>query len=352
MMFSTKIAEAAGYCLANGINFALYAMPGSNEVTFIADDGAQCDVEEREMKGFFINTFLNRLPRPILIRPRLDCNSVISLKNTPASGYLNAQINKMSTPREKYLLDIKNLADTLKRKGGKTVISRVICGSAGHIDWITVGARYFTAYPATFRFMYHTPETGSWIGATPEILLSRDNATSTITTMSLAGTRMRSDKPWDCKNRAEHDFVTDYIVNIFQSEGIEPHTHEAENVAYGDIEHLCHRITAHYEGKIFPLLHRLSPTPALAGVPVDSALRHIATYESHDRGCYGGYVGVCDNDGLHAFVNLRSVRFDGGDYCIYAGGGITAASSPESEWEETEAKVKKLLSIIQSESHE
>ena len=63
-------------------------------------------------------------------------------------------------------------------------------------------------------------------------------------------------------------------------------------------------------------------------------------------------MGVNDESGLHPFVNLRSVRFDRDNYCVYAGGGITAASSPENEWAETEAKVARLMSIIQSESHE
>lgn len=349
MMLSTEIAEAARYCLANGINFAVYAMPGSPDVTFIADDGTPWSGDESDMKGFFINSFMNRYPVPVLIRPQWDCRSVMGQNGEKP---VKSTWKEKSTPREKYLRDIRNLTTTLKHDGGKTVISRVICGSASDIDWVKVADRYFAAYPSTFRFMYYTGQTGGWLGATPETILSRDTATSVITTMSLAGTRVRSNLPWDSKNIAEHNFVTDYIVNLFRAEGIIPEVHEAENVGYGEIEHLCHRITARYNGAILPLLHRLSPTPALAGVPLTAALDNIARYESHDRGCYGGYVGVNDESGLHTFVNLRSVRFDRDNYCVYAGGGITAASSPENEWAETEAKVARLMSIIQSESHE
>ena len=58
-MLSTEIAEAARYCLANGINFAVYAMPGSPDVTFIADDGTPWSGDESDMKGFFINSFIS-----------------------------------------------------------------------------------------------------------------------------------------------------------------------------------------------------------------------------------------------------------------------------------------------------
>lgn len=342
MMFSPEIAAAARHCLDRGINFAVYAMPGSDSATFVADDGEAWTGDEDELNGFFLNTFLNKLPMPVVIRPQWDCHSVIG-HDGPG---ITAISRHTSTPREKYLHDIACLTEELKRDGGKTVISRVICGDDAGIDWVTAADRYFDAYRMTFRFLYHTRLTGAWLGASPEIILSHDRGDNTVTTMALAGTRVRSDKPWDAKNVEEHRFVTKYIEAVLRAAGAVPHLHDAENIAYGDIEHLCHRITAGYDGSILRLLNMLSPTPALAGTPLDAALRHIAAYESHSRDCYGGYVGVSDSSGLHAYVNLRSVNFDKTGYCIYAGGGITAASTPADEWAETEAKVRRLQSII------
>lgn len=352
MMFSSDIAKATKHCLENGINFAVYAMPGSEDATFLADNGSPWKGDESSLKGFFINTFGNTLAMPVLIRPQWDSVSVLGCRPAESvSGPVDCRWAE-STHKEDYIRGIESLTEELKHDGGKTVISRVICGDAPCIDWVKVADRYFKAFPSTFRFMYYTHATGAWIGATPEIILSRDSESSLLSTMSLAGTRLRCDKPWDSKNVAEHNFVTEYIVDIFRSFGMTPEVHEAMNVAYGDIEHLCHRITATYDGKILPLLDRLSPTPALAGVPLETAMRHISVYERHNRRCYGGYVGISDRSGVHAFVNLRSVNFDKKGYCIYAGGGITAASVASDEWDETEAKVKNLLSIIKSESHE
>lgn len=349
MMFSSDIAAASRHCLEHGINFAVYAMPGDEHVTFIADDGTGWNGDEQSMKGFFINTFGNTLTPPVLIRPQWDCLTVLDSKRNPAMTQpATGRLCTKSTCRDEYIKNIERLTGELKRDGGKTVISRVICGDGNGIDWIKVAGRYFEAYPSTFRFLYNTSVTGAWLGASPEILLSRDNDGNTLSTMALAGTRTRSDMPWDSKNIAEHNFVTDYIVSTLDSLGIVPVVHEAHNVAYGDIEHLCHDITADYTGPLLPLLNRLSPTPALAGVPLETAMRHISEYESHERNCYGGYVGVSDRSGTHAFVNLRCVNFDMNGYCIYAGGGITEASKAGDEWDETEAKAKHLLSIIKS----
>lgn len=352
MIFSPDTADAARYCLNNNIRFALYAMPGNETPIFLADDGSTARDKVTGSDGFFVNTFGNTLPKPEIIHPKWDCRSVMNQPGNKSTDNALNRITESSTPREKYIRDIDRLTAELKRDGGKTVISRVICGSSSGIDWVKVAERYFTAYPTTFRFLYYTPVTGAWLGATPEIILSRDSDGTTLTTMSLAGTRKCSDMPWDDKNIAEHNFVTEYIVAILKESGLSPEVHDAENVAYGDIEHLCNRITADYNGDIMQLLHRLSPTPALAGTPLSAAMRHISTYESHQRNCYGGYVGISDSTGTHAFVNLRSVNFDKDSFCVYAGGGITASSVAADEWSETEAKVSKLLSIIKSESYE
>ena len=81
--------------------------------------------------------------------------------------------------------------------------------------------------------------------------------------MALAGTLRDNTSEWDEKNIEEHDYVTRFILDVFASLGIEAAVSGAEDVRFGSIRHLCHRITAHYSGPIIPLLNALSPTPAL-----------------------------------------------------------------------------------------
>ncbi|MEE0977976.1 MAG: chorismate-binding protein, partial [Muribaculaceae bacterium] len=94
------------------------------------------------------------------------------------------------------------------------------------------------------------------------------------------------------------------------------------------------------------LLDELSPTPALSGFPVATAIDEISLIEDHNRECYGGYVGYVTPSALKCYVNLRSVKLCDSGYCIFAGGGVTAQSNPEDEWNETENKTMVLRKNI------
>ena len=100
------------------------------------------------------------------------------------------------------------------------------------------------------------------------------------------------------------------------------------------------------------VLDRLSPTPAVAGLPRDISLGRISAIEYFKRNCYSGYIAVIQGDSVSAWVNLRCLQFTADSrYCIYAGGGITALSNPECEWEETGAKINSILSVLNKKSH-
>ena len=82
-------------------------------------------------------------------------------------------------------------------------------------------------------------------------------------------------------------------------------------------------------------------------MPVKAAVKMIGEVEGHSRRYYGGYIGPVEADGrFNLFVNLRSLEFDGERYCIYVGGGITANSIAEDEWQETCGKAALLQAAI------
>ena len=61
------------------------------------------------------------------------------------------------------------------------------------------------------------------------------------------------------------------------------------------------------------------------------------------RNFYSGYIRVETEDFIQYFVNLRCAQFFENYAIIYVGGGITAESSPEKEWQETELKAEAIL---------
>lgn len=346
-MFSEDTLTALNLCLKKRIPFALYILPGQQTPRFLACRAVgTCSIDDTS-NGFLINAFNNEYGLPVIIRDELSERDIVDCAmSMPESSLPEIHPYEISTVREEYIELTNKVIYRLKIDGGKSVISRVICGDASRLNIAGIIQDYFDAFRSTFRYVYYSPRTGAWMGASPEILVERNSGDSHISTMSLAGTRKRADASWDDKNMEEHDYVTNYIVDVLKSLGLNPKVGMPENIGFGSIEHLCHRIQAECNLPLVKVANALSPTPALAGFPLEKALEHICFAEKHPRRCYGGYVGCSDESGTHIYVNLRCMHFSENKFCIYAGGGITRKSDAESEWNETAAKSSVLFNLI------
>jgi isochorismate synthase len=90
------------------------------------------------------------------------------------------------------------------------------------------------------------------------------------------------------------------------------------------------------------LIFDLHPTPAVCGIPKEKSLELILQTEKHNREFYAGFIGPLDNDNAQLFVNLRCMKLTSKWATYFAGGGLTAQSEAEAEWEETCLKLKTL----------
>lgn len=351
-MLDARIASAVDVCVARRIPFVCYQLPCSDNVAFFADNmprGVTSIGVDVPGMSFFANDFHKSLGAPLVIRPLLGVDDVLGYDGAVPCFSLTPSPWRYDTVREKYRNGLCGLIARLEKSGGKTVISRVLTGNAVSVRWSDVCRIYFAGFGGCFRYCFYHPLAGCWIGATPELLLDCDMRSGDVTTMSLAGTRPVAEHglPWDAKNVEEHDIVTRYIADTLAAVGVSCNVSDAESLGYGTIEHLCHRIRGNIGDRSpFDVLNRLSPTPALAGYPLDRALGEIAAIERHPRLMYGGYVGIMDYNRLRAFVNIRCAHFDTKRYCVYGGGGITSKSVPEAEWDEAAAKMSPLLNAI------
>ncbi|NTW26283.1 MAG: hypothetical protein HGA37_16405, partial [Lentimicrobium sp.] len=66
-----------------------------------------------------------------------------------------------------------------------------------------------------------------------------------------------------------------------------------------------------------------------------------------DRAYYTGYLGPVGNGAANLFVNLRCTRIIKDNALVYVGGGLTADSMPQAEWDETVLKSSTMLSAIE-----
>lgn len=256
-----------------------------------------------------------------------------------------------STHRERHLSNVAEAVSSHRLLGqGKTVISRVIKTSCEERP-LNLFRRLEKAYPDAYIFLFHTPQTGTWIGATPELLLSSDG--ENIRTMALAGTKSIDDsRPWDIKNTEEQEIVADFMDTTMRKHGLAPVRGKTVDRMAGVVKHICTPLHAPLpddwnEQAMALLLRDLSPTPALGGYPRTESLSLINRLEQHKRGYYGGFIGyMADCTHFSFFVNLRSARLSDRHIYLYVGGGITSRSIPEDEWIETERKSQTLLRIV------
>lgn len=201
-------------------------------------------------------------------------------------------------------------------------------------------------YPNAFVYLISGEKTGTWMGATPETLVSsKKNA---FYTMSLAGTKKSKELSWTQKEIEEQAFVTDFIleklrkaeVSNLQSDG-------PKDIFTGAVYHLKTDITFSTPTEnIKQLVEVLHPTPAVCGVPTDKALDLIAKHEKHSRGFYAGVIGRVGQERCDLFVNLRCMQVFENSLGLYVGGGITKDSVVEAEYQETINKAQTLLRVL------
>ncbi len=368
-LLSKEISAAVEKSLSVGLSFALFIFPGENETHFFASynlpgtTNALTPDDFDRFDGFVFNMFeLSETLHSFGIRPQLSAHEVnaLELSQIPEQRKCSAIFSYASTDPLIYYAQVRRIVRSLQTDNEKTVLSRIVSMPLCDISPIYVAEKYFRSHPSCFRFLYYTPESGIWLGASPELIIDYNRISGELISMSLAGTRVKTEatSEWDDKNRMEHDMVTDFIVDVLRrhcSHVDEPGT---RSVSFGEIEHLCHMISA--RGAIRPshLLPELCPTPALCGFPRAQAFDQIRDTEAHRRLCYGGFVGFTDPMRTRLFANLRSAMIDkddsksslGGTFCynLYAGGGLTRYSDPESEFIETSNKMHSLYQIIDS----
>lgn len=325
------------------MNVIGYRLPGSKEIViFEVGKGRLAQFQKGRMR-FLVCPF-----NPSLGITEYDL--IRSLDYIPSrcieENYRNFIFN--STTKEyhsQYIATIQNfLAGDQNRK--------IVAARCLKINRVTDINHTFEAlaasYPNAFVFFISTSEFGSWIGATPELLLEKEG--NRLTSMALAGTRkaMVIDEEWDEKNIREQMIVTDYIVNIFKKYAITTQYSGPDTYKAGPVEHLCSMIEGTIpEGTdIKLLLHSLSPTPALAGFPRKESLDIIQKMEG-DRGLYGGFCGPMQADGdFRLNVILRCAYLGNNESIVFAGGGITVSSVADDEWTETENKLATLLKFF------
>tara|TARA_Y100001934_G_scaffold273755_1_gene364599 strand:- start:96 stop:1646 length:1551 start_codon:yes stop_codon:yes gene_type:complete len=250
----------------------------------------------------------------------------------------------------------------------KVVLARCVEWGAppdAEFDAFGTAHRLRKEYPTCRTFLIRRPDGSSFVGATPEILVSLER--QQVEAVSLAGTARRGKTELEdkrlgdalvasAKDQHEHRLVTDAIRTSFEPVvedlriGTEPKLLKLQNV-----QHLETPIEATLDRTrgIMELISRLHPTPAVGGTPSLEAQKWLHENEELERGWYAGLVGwlSSDGDGLFA-VAIRSALVRPEKAWSFAGAGLVVDSDPNLEWEETALKLQAMGQslVVQSRS--
>ena len=155
----------------------------------------------------------------------------------------------------------------------------------------------------------------------------------------------------DPKENAEHVMLVDLARN-----DLSRNCHGVKVDYYKDIQyyshviHLVSRVSGELDEGADPIKAFIDTFPAgtLSGAPKVRAMQLISEYEPHNRGAYGGCIGIIGLDGsLNQAITIRTFVSRNGELWFQAGGGIVAKSNVEYELQEVNNKLGALRKAIE-----
>ena len=366
--------------MAKNGSVAVWRCPRENSIHFLADLSklpakGRIDLQNVE-QGFLVSPFMNPegnetlFLRSDVYANRMENGSWKMVHGTPTNSvqegstaisyHLNTRPDtEISGEKDHFIKMVeKGITAIYEGEFDKVVSARTYDEPLSeNFNIIDQFNRLEKAYPDAFVSLVSIPGKGTWMGATPELLI--ESSSVHFRTVSVAGTQPfpldkdLSEAAWNQKEIEEQAMVSRYIVEQFKTIRLREFIESGpRSVRAGNMIHLKTEYTVDLNEVHFPelgtvMLHLLHPTSAVCGMPKFSALRFIAANEHLNREFYSGFLGPVNMDGVsRLYVNLRCMQILRTRAVLYAGSGITHDSVPEKEWDETALKCQTLLGVM------
>ena len=367
-MFSELIEQVKAQH-SNELPFVIYRKPREEKVNAIlqvTDD--LHEINEYVATGFVFAPFDSKKPAVLLkadiINSAIVPPQVFDLKREAKTVKVDA------SQKARHLKLVNKAIDEISRNViKKVVLSRKVEFSC-EVSIFRLFEKMLNSYESAFCYLWYHPKVGTWLGATPEILLKTEN--QSFTTMSLAGTQ-NADKEqmiaWGKKEIQEQQLVTDYIVDVLKNKVAGLRVSDKESIKAGQLWHLRTKLIGRIQkGDLTSVIQALHPTPAVCGIPLKEAKKFILKNEGYAREYYTGFLGELnmksniertktsrnqENKAYRSikncttlFVNLRCMQLKNDKAMVYVGGGVTLDSIAEKEWQETVDKSTTILKVL------
>ena len=218
-------------------------------------------------------------------------------------------------------------------------------------DVVALGHLLARAHPAPHAAVVRLPSAGLHIAsASPERFLRREGGE--VESRPIKGTAVTAGG-FTAKDRAENVMIVDLVRNdlgrVCEYGSVEV-AGLCQVERHPGLSHLVSTVTGRLRaGAGWPeLLAATFPPGSVTGAPKLAALEAIRRLEPVPRSVYCGAVGWVDADNRRGDLNvaIRTFWVENNELHLGVGAGITWDSTPEGEWEETELKAARLLSVV------
>jgi len=239
----------------------------------------------------------------------------------------------------------------------KVVLARTVLVHTPHpLRSFDLVSQLRARYPGCRIFGWQQGDS-TFMGASPEVLVTRDGERFQLSPLAGSGPRgvdADDDRRLgdallsSVKDRLEHSIVVEDAVRRLEPVG-KGITHPSDPVLhrFATVQHLATPITGTTDRRILELAAVLHPTAAVGGSPQTEALAFIAKQEGIHRGWYSGGIGWIEPDGDGELaIALRCALVRGDRAIIYAGNGIVEGSLPDEELIETRLKLRPMLDLL------
>lgn len=150
------------------------------------------------------------------------------------------------------------------------------------------------------------------------------------------------------KEAAEHATIVDLIRNdlsqVAEQVSVERYryvehltTHKGEILQTSS--EITGRLTDYYRAHLGEMLLRLLPAGSITGAPKPKTMQIISEAEGYERGFYTGIMGYSKGGDMDTAVMIRFIDQENGQLFYKAGGGITAQSNNDDEYNEVIEKI-------------
>ncbi|WP_158584216.1 aminodeoxychorismate synthase component I [Salinibius halmophilus] len=203
----------------------------------------------------------------------------------------------------------------------------------------------------------------SILSVSPERLL-RINENKEVEARPIKGTRPRSASAEQdqanaqallvsSKDKAENVMIVDLLRNDL-GKVAEPGSVAVPTLfgleSYRNVHHMVSVVTAKLAKHVSPLdcLFSASPGGSITGAPKRRAMEIIDELEAQPRSAYcGSLFYYAANGRLDASILIRTMEADGKELTVNGGGGIVYDSNANEEYEESLAKIRKLMQALE-----